>query len=161
MNKKRCWRRESWKVRLTHRRRRKRRVAGTKRRNRRRERKGRAFEVEKDARREEKTFTGLVCSDRRRIETPENWWSRNRVYRGGSLPITGEERTKSGEEGLRRRYQRKEEIGLVAGDELFDFGLNFEDIESEIDERKEETIRLSQKVLAELRTVESRRSWVV
>jgi hypothetical protein len=32
---------------------------------------------------------------------------------------------------------QKKEIGLVAGDELFDFGLTFEDIKRQIDEREE------------------------
>jgi hypothetical protein len=47
---------------------------------------------------------------------------------------------------------------LVAGDEFFDFGMTFGDTEMEIEERKEETIQLRREVIAELRTVESKRS---
>ena len=67
----------------------------------------------------------------------------NRVYLGGNRSIAGENERRRGR-GTETLVPRKKKklCGLVAGDELFDFGLTFEDTEREIDERKEETIRL-------------------
>ena len=73
---------------------------------------------------------------KRLVDMPDN--TKLQWFTGGGSPIGTKGRKEKREEELRRW----KEIGLVAGDELFDFGWTFEDIEREIDERKEETIRL-------------------
>ena len=62
--------------------------------------------------------------------------------------VRSDERRRNGESNWDVGIKEKKEIGLVAGDELFDFGLIFDNIAREIYEGKEETIQLWQEGIA-------------
>ena len=55
-------------------------------------------------------------------------------FTDGDGPICTKERKEKRGRGTETLVPKKE-VGLVAGDKLFDFGLTFEDIEREIDAR--------------------------